>query len=122
MLAEKTIHQGHLLKHLKQIFPNEDILVHISFFLSLFFIICFDSTTQTQENVKKAINIRYPTGEYMEIDVWLPGKHLCFEFQDSHHYITTWYHQHSLDQVRQKDNILMNEVEGYQGRSGEEGG
>ena len=45
------------------------------------------------------------TGGYLEIDFSVPKYNLGFEFQDAHHYVTTWYYQVPLDYVEHRDNI-----------------
>eukprot|EP00026_Physarum_polycephalum_P001474 Phypoly_transcript_01476.p1 GENE.Phypoly_transcript_01476~~Phypoly_transcript_01476.p1 ORF type:complete len:889 (+),score=81.31 Phypoly_transcript_01476:156-2669(+) len=41
----------------------------------------------------------------MEVDIWIPQHELCFEFQDSYHYTTTWYTNNPVDYVQLRDDI-----------------
>eukprot|EP00026_Physarum_polycephalum_P002930 Phypoly_transcript_02939.p1 GENE.Phypoly_transcript_02939~~Phypoly_transcript_02939.p1 ORF type:complete len:825 (+),score=95.05 Phypoly_transcript_02939:89-2563(+) len=76
--------QEHLEKALRVIFDGVDIL----------------------NNARKSGLVRNPeTGGYLEIDFSIPEYNLGFEFQDSHHYITTWYYQVHLDYVTHRDTL-----------------
>eukprot|EP00026_Physarum_polycephalum_P001864 Phypoly_transcript_01867.p1 GENE.Phypoly_transcript_01867~~Phypoly_transcript_01867.p1 ORF type:complete len:897 (+),score=81.10 Phypoly_transcript_01867:37-2727(+) len=76
------IHQGLLESALQQIFPSEDI----------------------SSNTRKLASIKNPeTGKNLELDIVVPTKKLCFEFQDIHHYITTWYYQCPLPSIQNRD-------------------
>lgn len=78
--------------------------------------------TETYVDSKRQLKIKYPfSGKHLELDVWIPKKNIGFEFQvciyyrycnvlmyttqDLYHYITTWYAQHTLDHIQQKDYI-----------------
>eukprot|EP00026_Physarum_polycephalum_P001342 Phypoly_transcript_01343.p1 GENE.Phypoly_transcript_01343~~Phypoly_transcript_01343.p1 ORF type:complete len:974 (+),score=101.70 Phypoly_transcript_01343:154-3075(+) len=78
------IHQGTLETVLQKLFPNVDI----------------------KTNVRQSAKIKNPdTGSSLEIDIWFPSLHLCFEFQDAYHYITSHESQLPLDTIRKKDEI-----------------
>jgi hypothetical protein len=74
---------------------------------------------------KKQLKIKYPlSGKHLELDVWIPKNNIGFEFQvfvlfgviwiinlslkDLYHYVTTWYAQHTLSHIHQKDDITDN--------------
>jgi len=83
-LNDGIVHQGTLETVLQKLFPNEDI----------------------KTNVRTSANIKNPhTGSSLEIDVWFPNLHLCFEFQDAYHYITSHESQLPLDVIQQKDDV-----------------
>eukprot|EP00026_Physarum_polycephalum_P001637 Phypoly_transcript_01639.p1 GENE.Phypoly_transcript_01639~~Phypoly_transcript_01639.p1 ORF type:complete len:968 (+),score=84.26 Phypoly_transcript_01639:164-3067(+) len=64
----------------------------------------FDS--RVVRNARKEVSIRHPfTGKWQEVDVWYPDLHLCFEYQDDHHYQPTWYCQLPLILLQEKDDI-----------------
>eukprot|EP00026_Physarum_polycephalum_P002429 Phypoly_transcript_02435.p1 GENE.Phypoly_transcript_02435~~Phypoly_transcript_02435.p1 ORF type:complete len:884 (+),score=75.70 Phypoly_transcript_02435:120-2771(+) len=81
MSVVQPLNESLLYRVLKDIFPGEIV----------------------QQNVRKELNVVYPTGGYMEFDMWIPKYDLCFEFQDSHHYTTTWYYQATKTQIQKKD-------------------
>eukprot|EP00026_Physarum_polycephalum_P001228 Phypoly_transcript_01229.p1 GENE.Phypoly_transcript_01229~~Phypoly_transcript_01229.p1 ORF type:complete len:1158 (+),score=134.52 Phypoly_transcript_01229:34-3507(+) len=82
-----NIHQGLLEKSVRLIFPNAKIYVES----------------------KKQSNIKYPTtGQYLELDVYIPELNISFEFQDAYHYTTTWYAHRTLDVITRNDNIKKN--------------
>eukprot|EP00026_Physarum_polycephalum_P002043 Phypoly_transcript_02047.p1 GENE.Phypoly_transcript_02047~~Phypoly_transcript_02047.p1 ORF type:complete len:791 (+),score=118.55 Phypoly_transcript_02047:121-2493(+) len=84
-----TLHQEHLVKAVRDLFPNEDIVT----------------------NVKKDSDVINPkTGHHFEIDLWLPNTSLCFEFQDEYHYNTTWYANVPLEYIKAKDDVKKREV------------
>jgi hypothetical protein len=37
--------------------------------------------TETYVNARKQSNLKYPTGAYLELDVWIPEHNIGFEFQ-----------------------------------------
>eukprot|EP00026_Physarum_polycephalum_P002318 Phypoly_transcript_02324.p1 GENE.Phypoly_transcript_02324~~Phypoly_transcript_02324.p1 ORF type:complete len:754 (+),score=90.25 Phypoly_transcript_02324:5-2266(+) len=78
-------HQEHLLVHLKSIFPNEKAIV----------------------NARKESKLKYSPdqAQYLELDIWFPNFDLCFEYQDSYHYVAFWPHQNPLQHVQERDNI-----------------
>eukprot|EP00026_Physarum_polycephalum_P002368 Phypoly_transcript_02374.p1 GENE.Phypoly_transcript_02374~~Phypoly_transcript_02374.p1 ORF type:complete len:856 (+),score=113.95 Phypoly_transcript_02374:207-2774(+) len=80
-----VIHQGHLHKVLQEIFVNKKVI-----------------NNARKEGV--LWNDKTDDGWSYEVDCLLLDLGLAFEFQDSYHYITTWYHQNSLDIVQRKDN------------------
>lgn len=60
------------------------------------------------------------TGEFLEIDVWIPSLKLGFEYQvhqlssthgmlillqDKHHYTSTWYANDTLDRYKHRDSV-----------------
>eukprot|EP00026_Physarum_polycephalum_P002865 Phypoly_transcript_02874.p1 GENE.Phypoly_transcript_02874~~Phypoly_transcript_02874.p1 ORF type:complete len:846 (+),score=138.45 Phypoly_transcript_02874:54-2591(+) len=69
MYGSTKVHQGILEKVIKKLFPAEESV----------------------QNVRKEAKIpsSHPDN-YLELDIWLPKLHICFEFQDPYHYITTW--------------------------------
>eukprot|EP00026_Physarum_polycephalum_P002873 Phypoly_transcript_02882.p1 GENE.Phypoly_transcript_02882~~Phypoly_transcript_02882.p1 ORF type:complete len:833 (+),score=72.23 Phypoly_transcript_02882:121-2619(+) len=84
------INQYLLERQLKQLFPHD----------------------KTYVDSKKQLKIKYPfSGKHLELDVWIPKKNIGFEFQDLYHYVTTWYAQHTLDHIHQKDAIKKESVE-----------
>eukprot|EP00026_Physarum_polycephalum_P001724 Phypoly_transcript_01726.p1 GENE.Phypoly_transcript_01726~~Phypoly_transcript_01726.p1 ORF type:complete len:978 (+),score=124.21 Phypoly_transcript_01726:128-3061(+) len=78
---ENVTNQEILLRQLKQLFP----------------------VAQTHVNSRKKSNIKFSTGTYLELDIWIPEHQLAFEFQDAYHYVTTWYSQRSQDEVYEVD-------------------
>eukprot|EP00026_Physarum_polycephalum_P001914 Phypoly_transcript_01917.p1 GENE.Phypoly_transcript_01917~~Phypoly_transcript_01917.p1 ORF type:complete len:811 (+),score=69.95 Phypoly_transcript_01917:211-2643(+) len=76
------VNERHLYQVLSDVFPPDKI----------------------QRNVMKDINMKYPsTGRYMEMDLWIPDYQLCFEMQDSYHYMTTTYYQHTREYIKSRD-------------------
>eukprot|EP00026_Physarum_polycephalum_P003063 Phypoly_transcript_03072.p1 GENE.Phypoly_transcript_03072~~Phypoly_transcript_03072.p1 ORF type:complete len:815 (+),score=91.36 Phypoly_transcript_03072:101-2545(+) len=76
------VHQGLLLDQLKCLFPDKEIY----------------------QNARKDSNVKYgDTGAYLELDLWIPAVDLCFEFQDSYHYIPAWYTQSSKQYISHQD-------------------
>jgi hypothetical protein len=43
------------------------------------------------------------TGLSLELDVWIPRLHLCFEFQDVYHYTSTYFSQINLYDIQRRD-------------------
>eukprot|EP00026_Physarum_polycephalum_P002735 Phypoly_transcript_02743.p1 GENE.Phypoly_transcript_02743~~Phypoly_transcript_02743.p1 ORF type:complete len:836 (+),score=105.65 Phypoly_transcript_02743:77-2584(+) len=41
----------------------------------------------------------------MELDIVIPQFEICFEFQDPHHFATSFYYHSGQNRIRQKDNI-----------------
>lgn len=41
----------------------------------------YDKKWEILVNTKKKTELKYPTGAYVEFDVWVPDHDLCFEFQ-----------------------------------------
>ena len=56
---------------------------------------------------RKKSNLKYPSGTYNELDIWIPKYNIAFEFQDAYHYTTTWYSQRSLSNITNNDYILF---------------
>lgn len=84
MATQKSVvDQDTLYRAIKSLFPNEYNTV----------------------NSRKKSFLKYPSGVYFEIDVWIPKLNLCFEFQDTYHYVTTWYSNHNLPHIQQRDNF-----------------
>eukprot|EP00026_Physarum_polycephalum_P001147 Phypoly_transcript_01148.p1 GENE.Phypoly_transcript_01148~~Phypoly_transcript_01148.p1 ORF type:complete len:746 (+),score=87.76 Phypoly_transcript_01148:82-2319(+) len=55
-------------------------------------------------NVRKNASFINPSSnKYLEIDLWVPDHQICFEFQDSYHYVATWYSHSPLDTIQNKD-------------------
>eukprot|EP00026_Physarum_polycephalum_P000668 Phypoly_transcript_00669.p1 GENE.Phypoly_transcript_00669~~Phypoly_transcript_00669.p1 ORF type:complete len:889 (+),score=100.09 Phypoly_transcript_00669:213-2879(+) len=64
-------------------------------------------------NVRKDGQFINPhTGSFLELDLWVPDLSLGFEFQDAHHYVSTWYHNNPLSAVRVRDNLKEEKVKG----------
>eukprot|EP00026_Physarum_polycephalum_P002338 Phypoly_transcript_02344.p1 GENE.Phypoly_transcript_02344~~Phypoly_transcript_02344.p1 ORF type:complete len:892 (+),score=111.01 Phypoly_transcript_02344:67-2742(+) len=62
-------------------------------------------------NARKVSQVFNPqSGNYLEIDVWLPELGLCLEFQDTYHYVATWYSQKSLSLVHDSDNTKTEQL------------
>ena len=95
----ELVNQGILGDIIQQIFPNISILVHTSlpspsavllhlFLLVILFLLCFifsfavlihrDIITNSRGNSSLR---SVATGRYVELDIWVPELHLCFEFQ-----------------------------------------
>eukprot|EP00026_Physarum_polycephalum_P002684 Phypoly_transcript_02692.p1 GENE.Phypoly_transcript_02692~~Phypoly_transcript_02692.p1 ORF type:complete len:862 (+),score=102.64 Phypoly_transcript_02692:87-2672(+) len=56
-------------------------------------------------NARKIPDITDPvTRQKLEIDVYVPEFKLAFEYQDKHHYISTWYSGEPLADIQKKDN------------------
>eukprot|EP00026_Physarum_polycephalum_P002178 Phypoly_transcript_02183.p1 GENE.Phypoly_transcript_02183~~Phypoly_transcript_02183.p1 ORF type:complete len:820 (+),score=71.06 Phypoly_transcript_02183:178-2637(+) len=84
MIHSPQINQDLLARHLKVIFQGYETVV----------------------NARKQTNTKYPsTGYYTELDAWLPSLNLGFEFQDPHHYTSTWYCHATPIQIQVQDNI-----------------
>eukprot|EP00026_Physarum_polycephalum_P002023 Phypoly_transcript_02027.p1 GENE.Phypoly_transcript_02027~~Phypoly_transcript_02027.p1 ORF type:complete len:816 (+),score=61.48 Phypoly_transcript_02027:208-2655(+) len=84
------VHQELLVQHIKDLF-NVD---------------------QTQINTKKQSNIKHPIkGTFLELDIWIPNHNICFEFQDTYHYISTWYKQMSLMDIEMQDQIKKEAIQ-----------
>jgi len=62
-------------------------------------------------NARKIVNIINPiTGSPLEIDIYIPRLKLGFEYQDQHHYISTWYANDTLEGYQLRDNIKLTEM------------
>jgi hypothetical protein len=77
-----TLNEGILLSVLKCIFPSHSIRLFNLFshfiFLPIFILYKIDIVVNTR---KEASN-KYPdSGNYLELDFWIPDLNLCFEFQ-----------------------------------------
>eukprot|EP00026_Physarum_polycephalum_P003023 Phypoly_transcript_03032.p1 GENE.Phypoly_transcript_03032~~Phypoly_transcript_03032.p1 ORF type:complete len:830 (+),score=97.20 Phypoly_transcript_03032:47-2536(+) len=62
-------HQGHLAYVVQDLFDGKNIL----------------------HNIRKEAGIKSQAEEFYEIDIWIPEVNLYFEYQEGHHYTTTWY-------------------------------
>eukprot|EP00026_Physarum_polycephalum_P001092 Phypoly_transcript_01093.p1 GENE.Phypoly_transcript_01093~~Phypoly_transcript_01093.p1 ORF type:complete len:1197 (+),score=192.21 Phypoly_transcript_01093:78-3668(+) len=63
-------------------------------------------------NVRREAEIVNPsTGLFLELDIWIPSLKICFEFQDLHHYDTTWYSQVPLASIRFHDQFKNEHVQ-----------
>eukprot|EP00026_Physarum_polycephalum_P001151 Phypoly_transcript_01152.p1 GENE.Phypoly_transcript_01152~~Phypoly_transcript_01152.p1 ORF type:complete len:1060 (-),score=94.29 Phypoly_transcript_01152:294-3473(-) len=78
------VHQGLLVQQLEAIFKGSQMLVN----------------THKYSNVKKP-----DSDSYLELDVWISEYNLCFEFQDTYHYSTTWYYQKPQESVLHEDDM-----------------
>eukprot|EP00026_Physarum_polycephalum_P016188 Phypoly_transcript_17046.p1 GENE.Phypoly_transcript_17046~~Phypoly_transcript_17046.p1 ORF type:complete len:175 (+),score=13.61 Phypoly_transcript_17046:15-539(+) len=82
--------------------PNQEYLVKL--------LKCLFSGDEVVVESRKQSSLKYETGGYVELDIWLPKYELCFEFQDSYHYVATWYSHKRLNEVRHKDDYKKNAV------------
>lgn len=58
--------------------------------------------TEVQEDAKPP-GLRFPSGQAMEVDVWLPELHLALEYQGQHHYRDHYlFGAHSVAEVRDR--------------------
>eukprot|EP00026_Physarum_polycephalum_P003689 Phypoly_transcript_03703.p1 GENE.Phypoly_transcript_03703~~Phypoly_transcript_03703.p1 ORF type:complete len:716 (-),score=110.69 Phypoly_transcript_03703:87-2234(-) len=82
--------QGRLGDTLHKLFPDKEIFT----------------------NAKKSGNIVSTSSQrYLELDFWLPSLKLAVEYQDPHHYVTTWYAFSPRDGVQQRDNEKLKLIE-----------
>eukprot|EP00026_Physarum_polycephalum_P015495 Phypoly_transcript_16194.p1 GENE.Phypoly_transcript_16194~~Phypoly_transcript_16194.p1 ORF type:complete len:226 (+),score=10.75 Phypoly_transcript_16194:114-791(+) len=79
----ELVNQSVLSEIVQQLFPNINII-----------------TNSKEGSSLKSVS----TGKFVELDVWVPDHHLCFEFQDTYHYTTTWYAQCPLEAIWKYDN------------------
>lgn len=83
-------HQGLLEAIVHKLFPGENVL----------------------KNSRKEASIKNPaTGLYLELDLWLPERNICFEFQDAYHYISAWYSHIPLPVVQEQDALKSHYVQ-----------
>jgi len=54
------------------------------------------SQFQIEGDARKATSLCNSSGGYFEIDLWIPDLKLGFEYQDKHHYTSTWYSNNDL--------------------------
>lgn len=85
-------HQGVLSESLERIFPGEYIVL----------------------NGRWGTAASPVSGSPLEFDAWLPNLALVFEFQDAHHYGTTWYYQNSTLSATSKDHTKKLAIHGRQ--------
>eukprot|EP00026_Physarum_polycephalum_P002214 Phypoly_transcript_02219.p1 GENE.Phypoly_transcript_02219~~Phypoly_transcript_02219.p1 ORF type:complete len:905 (+),score=113.90 Phypoly_transcript_02219:198-2912(+) len=84
MQANDIVHQGNLWTVIKQLFP----------------------ATEISTNSRRVSSIKNPeTGNYLELDIYLPEHQLSFEFQDLYHYVTSWYSQVPLEEIQSRDEM-----------------
>lgn len=80
-----NIHQGHLEGIVQALFPGKDINLFITIFNLYIYIYIVNVNWLGRNiitNVRKDALVKNPvTGNYFEIDVWVPDFQLCFEFQ-----------------------------------------
>eukprot|EP00026_Physarum_polycephalum_P001704 Phypoly_transcript_01706.p1 GENE.Phypoly_transcript_01706~~Phypoly_transcript_01706.p1 ORF type:complete len:1010 (+),score=136.82 Phypoly_transcript_01706:80-3109(+) len=81
-------HQGALFSATKKLFPGFDII----------------------NNARKDTSVKTASGKFVEVDLWIPQLNLCLEFQDLHHYTSTWYSQKDVATVQARDNIKRDMV------------
>jgi len=66
----------------------------------------FLNGTQLYSNSKNHPSIKHQkTGGNLELDIWVPQHEVSLEYQDPHHYITTFYNYEPLAYTQGKDNI-----------------
>eukprot|EP00026_Physarum_polycephalum_P000389 Phypoly_transcript_00389.p1 GENE.Phypoly_transcript_00389~~Phypoly_transcript_00389.p1 ORF type:complete len:1231 (+),score=194.32 Phypoly_transcript_00389:52-3744(+) len=88
-MNQVNIHAGLLYAQLKIIFPYDFI----------------------QTNVKKEHKIKFPASDsYMEFDFYIEQYGLCFEFQDTYHYVNTWYNHDTQTHIKWKDSVKNSTV------------
>eukprot|EP00026_Physarum_polycephalum_P002689 Phypoly_transcript_02697.p1 GENE.Phypoly_transcript_02697~~Phypoly_transcript_02697.p1 ORF type:complete len:777 (+),score=106.95 Phypoly_transcript_02697:66-2396(+) len=81
-LDNLPVYQKHLEAVVRDLFNGENILI----------------------NARKEAKINKPnTSLFLELDIWIPSRDLCFEFQDDYHYVSTWYSHKTLSFVKSKD-------------------
>jgi hypothetical protein len=77
-----SLHQGLLEQSVHKLFPRTNVL----------------------SNVRKGANIKNEeTGSFLELDVWIPSLHICFEYQDAYHYTLTWDSNIPLSLIKERD-------------------
>lgn len=87
--AKAFQHQGTLEHVVRKLFPSQKV----------------------ESNARKKSDIKNPdTGAFLELDVWIPNLHICFEFQDLYHYMSTWDHQTPLHSIKMKDGFKQDVV------------
>jgi len=69
------------------------------------------SLHQIHADVKRATSLLNSHGEYFEVDVWIPDLKLGFEYQDKHHYATTWYATRAFHEIKTRDEMKANVME-----------
>jgi hypothetical protein len=67
---------------------------------------------------KESGMVKYTNGvkTYHELDIWIPGLNLGYEYQDKHHYVTTWYANETLAEYSAKDSVKKSAMQAM-GRS-----
>eukprot|EP00026_Physarum_polycephalum_P001768 Phypoly_transcript_01770.p1 GENE.Phypoly_transcript_01770~~Phypoly_transcript_01770.p1 ORF type:complete len:893 (+),score=154.72 Phypoly_transcript_01770:58-2736(+) len=82
--VKEGIHQGRLEEVVRTLFHEEE--------------------KNIVSNARKEANVINPvTGRTLEIDVYLPSHHICFEFQDPYHYVSTWDSHAPLSSIQFSD-------------------
>ena len=109
--------QGHLVRVLKQIFPDENILIIIQFWSTL-----ITHTTATQRQATKwgwvpgykQLSRAWLLVSWVTFGFWISGNitnvntnSLLTSHQDPHHYVSTWYSNVSQDSYIIRDGIYL---------------
>eukprot|EP00026_Physarum_polycephalum_P002682 Phypoly_transcript_02690.p1 GENE.Phypoly_transcript_02690~~Phypoly_transcript_02690.p1 ORF type:complete len:880 (+),score=98.16 Phypoly_transcript_02690:33-2672(+) len=58
---------------------------------------------QRSIEVNSRNNIKNSSGGWLELDLGIPDLRLGFEFQDAHHYITSWYYHQGVSSAQERD-------------------